>query len=193
MGSAPMEVQIRTCGSEMRCKVREIFNKKVIVGSVAVVAGCVTILSFVLFEMRRPNEMRKDEARAESITSAISEMIEATRESNSNESARIRALEKTTTALKTKPTNPRWWSTSVRVSGAKNVISFVASTGNEGVPQMIGGTRTNKVVPIPENCQLAIQVSGTKNKILIDEKLRSHVSVSGVGTGCSVSWASFDK
>ncbi len=177
----------------MRCKLRDIFNKKMLIGSITVSAGCVTILSFVLSEKRRPDEMRKDEARAESIASAISEMIEVTRESNANESARIQSLEKTTTASKSKPTNPQKWSASVHVSGAKNVISFIASSGNERVPRMIGGTKTNKVVPVPENCQVAIQVSGTKNKILIDEKLRSHVSVSGVGAGCSVSWISLDK
>ena len=185
--------QIRIRGREMRYKIRDIFNPKVIIGSIAVAAGCVTILSFVLSEKRRPDEMRKDEVRAESITSAISEMIEATRESNSNEGARIQVLEKTTEVLKSKPTNSQMWSASVRVSGAKNVISFVASSENEKVPREVGGTKSNKVVPIPKNCQLTIQVSGAKNKILIDEKLRRHVSVSGVGAGCSVSWISFDK
>ena len=176
----------------MRHKYKDIFSKK-IVSSIAIVAGCITIASFVLFELRRPDELRKNDAQVECITTAISGIVEVARESNSNEIARIQAIEKTTTALKSKPINPQMWSASVRVSGAKNVISFVASSGNEKVPRMIGGTKSNKVVPIPENCQLTIQVSGAKNKILIDEKLRGHVSVSGSGAGCSVSWASFGK
>lgn len=172
-------------------KYKDIFSKK-IVGFIAVVAGCATITSFVLFELRRPDELRKNEVQMECITTAICGIAEVAKESTANET-RIQALEKTTMALRSEPTNSQMWSALVRVSGAKNVISFVASSANEKVPRMIGGTKSNKVVPIPENCQLTIQVSGAKNNILIDEKLRGHVSVSGSGVGCSVSWVSFDR
>ena len=55
-------------------KIRYAFNKKVIIGSIAVAAGCVTILSFVLSEKRRPDEMKKNDAQVECITTAITEM-----------------------------------------------------------------------------------------------------------------------
>ena len=69
----------------------------------------------------------------------------------------------------------------------------MTSSGTVGVPRKIGGTKNNVTVPIPSNCQLTIQVSGIKNQIIIDEKLRGHVSVVGGGTKCSVSWVNFDK
>ena len=175
---------------EMCHKLRDAFNKIGIIGSIAIAAGCVTVVSFVLYEMRRPDELKRDEAQMERITTAISEVVGVTRNANSNESARIQAQEKATTSLEVKSTTQQMWSATARVSGAKNVIKFVSSSGNEGVPRIIGGTKTTKLVPIPENCQLTIQVAGVNNKILIDEKLRGHVSVSGSGVGCSVSWVS---
>ena len=85
------------------------------------------------------------------------------------------------------------WSASVQVLGEKNTVKFVASSGTVGVPRTIGGMKNNVTVPIPGNCQLTIQVSGIKNQILIDEKLRGHVSVVGGGMKCSVSWVNSDK
>ena len=174
----------------MQCKFRGVFNKKKIIGFIAAAAGCVTIVSLVLHEMRRPEEMKRGEAQIEHMATAISGIAEATREANSNESSGIQALEKRAMSSEPRVTTQQMWSASVRVHGARNVIRFVASSGNEDVPQMIGGTKTNKVVPIPQNCQLTIQVAGVKNTIIIDEKLRGHVSVSGSGVGCSVSWVS---
>lgn len=171
-------------------KLRDAFNKIGIIGSIAIAAGCVMVVSFVLYEVRRPDELKRDEAQMERITTAISEVVGVTRTANSTESARIQGQEKATTSLETKATTWHMRSASVRVHGARNVIRFMASSGNEDVPQMIGGTKTNKVVPVPENCQLTIQVAGVKNTIIIDEKLRGHVSVSGSGVGCSVSWVS---
>ena len=180
-------------GREMWYKFINAFNKKNIIGCIAVSAGCVTIMSFVLHEMRRPEEMKRGKTQIEHITTAISGAAEAAREANANESARTQDQKITTSSSETKAAVQQMWSASVRVHGAKNVIKFVASSGNEDVPLMIGGTKTNKVVPIPENCQLTIQVSGARNQILIDDKLRSHVSVSGEGAGCSVSWENFSK
>lgn len=109
--------KLRIWGVEMWRKIRDLCSKKVIIGSITIMGTCVAIVSFVLSEKRRPDEMRREEARVECITTAITEMIEVTRESNSNENARIRALEKTTTVLRSKPSSPPMWNATVLVSG----------------------------------------------------------------------------
>ncbi len=171
-------------------KKKNISVTKLIISTIGVVAGCITIVSFILAETRHPEKLKKGETQVGSITNAISELIEITKEANSNESSRGLALEKSITAVKSKSRSHQMWSAAVHVSGAKNVISFVASSGDNGVPKRIGGAKSHKTVPIPENCQLIIHVSGVKNRVLIDEKLRGHVTVAGVGSGCSVSWVS---
>ena len=176
----------------MRRKHRDILNKKV--GAVvAVVAGVATIVSLVLFEIRRPDDIRENESRVDRITTAISDVVAVAREVNSNEGVRIKTIKKAATALESRPNNPQMWNASIHVSGARNVVRFVPASGNVGIPRKIGGTKTNKVVSVPEDCCLSIQVSGAKNEILIDESLRSHVSVSGIGAGCSASWVRFGK
>lgn len=161
------------------------------VGTISVLAGCTAIVSFILSEKRHSEELMQEETRVECITNAIGELIWIAKEANSNETSRIMSLEKSTSVIKSKSGSSQMWLAAVRVSGVKNVISFVASSTNNGVPREIGGAKSYKTVPIPENCHLVIQVFGVKNRVLIDEKLREHVTVAGVGTGCSVSWTSF--
>lgn len=162
--------------------------RKRIASGIAIVAGCVTIASFVLVEMRRSDELKKSDEQMECITSAIGEIVEVTREYSSNESARISALESSSMAQKHSHDSAPMWPALVHVSGTKNSIKFVASTGREGVPKEIGGVRTRRVVPIPDNCLLTIHLSGVKNTITIDEKLRGRVTISGKGVGCTASW-----
>ena len=174
-------------------------NTKQVLWIVSVVAALVTTISFLLYEKRRPGENRKSETQIKCITNAINELIEVTRNVGYSDRVSAHGWENTSTILttnavsKSKPDQGQIWSATVNVSGAKNIIAFVSSSGNEVVPRVIGGIKNRRVVPIPENYQLNILVAGTKNRIVIDEKLRGRVSIVRHGTDCTIEWGSLDK
>ena len=155
---------------------------------VSIVAGVVTIIAFSFREIRRSQESQKEDSQFESITNAIGEVARMTKSAGANHT-QSRTLE-----TEGSPIVPsQLWSATVNVLGMRNTITFEPSDSNVGIPRTIGGTKVCRVIAVPKTCRLNIQLSGTRNKIIIDERLRGRVSVSGKGTKCSVEWKPIDN